>query len=164
MQRFNIEDKVTYIPKNEKGIIKSIGDDGNIFVVYHCDGKWEEYFNYTAALTREEDLVLGWKMGMSIKEFQERLTSFTEEERVVFIPGLISLLTQVSKNSIFLVQPSWNNAEIFDEYKIRQSNEILSCIKLELMDIGKLVRESEGLKPLSEDDIIPENVRITEEW
>lgn len=63
-----VGDKVHYIPfdgcsedKYENGIVKSIPTSYAAFVVYHCDGKWDDYQNYTAALTSIEDLRPGWK-------------------------------------------------------------------------------------------------------
>jgi hypothetical protein len=56
-------DKVTYISFNKKeiGIVKSVPDEDHAFVVYHCAGNWEHYEDYTAARTRVEDLVKGWR-------------------------------------------------------------------------------------------------------
>ena len=54
-------DKVTYLPNNEKGIVKSISRvEGYVFVVYKCDENWKNYYNYTGASTRISDLKLGW--------------------------------------------------------------------------------------------------------
>jgi len=55
--------KVTYVTdyKRERGIVKSISDGGNVFVVYHCADDWINYRNYTAARTRVEDLRSGWE-------------------------------------------------------------------------------------------------------
>lgn len=55
--RFEVGDKVSY--NKEHGIIKAI-KDGNIFVVYNCDGDWENYENYTAVNTLKDKLVYGW--------------------------------------------------------------------------------------------------------
>ena len=57
-----IGQKVTYVSvgKVERGIVKSFSDDEHVFVVYHCDGNWDRYFDYTAARTEIIDLVLGW--------------------------------------------------------------------------------------------------------
>ena len=49
--------------KHEIGRIKSLCDDpAYVFVVYHCDDNWKEYFNYTAARTAVKDLTPGWFM------------------------------------------------------------------------------------------------------
>jgi hypothetical protein len=59
--KFSKGDKVTYKPKQEKGIVKSVSDDENIaFVAYHCDGDWDNFMNYTGAATNISDLKLGW--------------------------------------------------------------------------------------------------------
>lgn len=59
--------EVTYVSHGTKqyGIIKSIPEDNDhtkncVFVVYHCDGNWGNYEDYTAALTNCDDLRLGW--------------------------------------------------------------------------------------------------------
>lgn len=55
-------DKVTYLTnyKKEKGIVKSISDNDNTFVVYNCNDDWDNYSDYTAARTRNQDLTKGW--------------------------------------------------------------------------------------------------------
>ena len=50
---------VTYKPSyKQKGEIGRIKSTNNIFifVVYHCDGNWDDYTDYTAEATRHEDL------------------------------------------------------------------------------------------------------------
>lgn len=58
--------KVRYIPfegcdpsSYENGIVKSI-DGNHAFVVYHCNGDWDNYHNYTAERTPISSLELGW--------------------------------------------------------------------------------------------------------
>lgn len=47
--------------KKENGIVKSINETrSEAFVVYHCAGEWDNYMNYTGALTPLEDLTPGW--------------------------------------------------------------------------------------------------------
>jgi hypothetical protein len=57
-----IGDKVTYksFNKIEHGIVKRLSDENHAFVVYHCAGNWDRYFDYTAARTDIRDLVPGW--------------------------------------------------------------------------------------------------------
>ena len=55
----------------ENGIIKEIpkfAKDKNsivgynsVRVVYHCNDDWDQYANYTSALTNLQDLKLGWR-------------------------------------------------------------------------------------------------------
>jgi hypothetical protein len=54
--------KVTYVTpfKKEHGIVKSISDESNTFVVYKCNNEWHRYFDYTAARTSNDDLKKGW--------------------------------------------------------------------------------------------------------
>ena len=44
----------------ENGVVKSVREDG-AFVVYHCDGKWHDFDNYTGQHTPLEALYPGWK-------------------------------------------------------------------------------------------------------
>jgi hypothetical protein len=57
-----IGDKVCYIPTGENGIVKSIHmiSLGMVHVVYYCNNDWDNYFNYTAALTEMAYLKEGW--------------------------------------------------------------------------------------------------------
>lgn len=67
--QLRVGDKVHYQPKYyepdqwENGIIKEIREtklDG-VWVVYNCAGNWDNYKDYTSALTNLIDLKLGWK-------------------------------------------------------------------------------------------------------
>ena len=54
--------RVTYISHNglERGIVKSTSGPEHCFIVYHCDDRWDRYEEYTAARTRNCDIVDGW--------------------------------------------------------------------------------------------------------
>ena len=61
-------DKVCYQPAHygkiyENGIVKEIRNTNSsaVWVVFHCNGEWENYNEYTGALTAVADLSLGWK-------------------------------------------------------------------------------------------------------
>jgi hypothetical protein len=63
-----VGDKVTYVPKHigdriENGIVKEIPEHTttSVRVVYNCAGYWDDYQNYTSALTDLSDLQIGWK-------------------------------------------------------------------------------------------------------
>lgn len=64
-----VGDKVRYQPDHypeerwENGIVKEVPDhtDTAVRVVYNCGGDWENYANYTSALTDLRDLRIGWK-------------------------------------------------------------------------------------------------------
>lgn len=61
--------KVYYQPKYygdnkwENGIVKEvlIHTNEEVRVVYNCAGNWDKYKDYTSALTKLEDLFMGWK-------------------------------------------------------------------------------------------------------
>jgi len=65
---FKEGDKVHYIPyegapesEHEDGMIKTIHPSGQAaWVVYTCAGNWDNYMDYTGALTDYTDLEAGW--------------------------------------------------------------------------------------------------------
>jgi hypothetical protein len=70
ISKIKIGDKVCYQPdhyksenKYENGIVKEVPDwsKDSIRVVYNCAGDWNNYKDYTSALTNVRDLTLGWK-------------------------------------------------------------------------------------------------------
>ena len=68
ISKLKIGDKVHYQPEHyredecENGMIKEIPNHTNdaVFVVYNCAGNWDNFKDYTSALTNIEDLKLGW--------------------------------------------------------------------------------------------------------
>jgi len=79
-----VGDKVNYIPFEgcdpeliENGIIKSIHQlqVGFVYVVYKCGGDWDNYMDYTGALTEIKGLEEGWvdKEGNNIVEQSNNL-------------------------------------------------------------------------------------------
>jgi hypothetical protein len=64
--KLHVGTKVHYHPahsKGENGIVKELPSHTNkaVRVVYNCAGNWDDYQNYTSALTNINDLTLGWK-------------------------------------------------------------------------------------------------------
>lgn len=63
----NIGDKVHYIPfegaEHENGLVKEIpkAELNHVRVVYHCAGNWDNFKDYTSALTPVSKLYNGWK-------------------------------------------------------------------------------------------------------
>ena len=54
---FSPGEQVVYIPNGEKGVVKTLCDDGQTaWVVYNCGDNWENYANYTGAKTAFTDL------------------------------------------------------------------------------------------------------------
>lgn len=45
--------------QEDRGIVKSTGH-GYVYVVFKCDGDWDNYQNYTAAAVLPNQLVKGW--------------------------------------------------------------------------------------------------------
>lgn len=76
MDQFIPGEKVHYIPYSgcsinviENGIVKSSAEnsESEIRVVYHCNNDWENYSDYTSALTPISQLRKGWKEDIDIK-------------------------------------------------------------------------------------------------
>jgi len=68
ISKLRIGGKVHYQPpyygedKWENGMVKEVPDFPNhVRVVYNCAGDWDNFKNYTSALTNINDLKLGWK-------------------------------------------------------------------------------------------------------
>lgn len=61
-------DKVHYVPYEgcdehliQNGIIKTVRDEDNFFVVYNCNEDWDNYEDYGSQLTNVKYLKNGWK-------------------------------------------------------------------------------------------------------
>ena len=65
INQFESGQMVHYTPRfgdTENGVVKSKHPNLDAyFVVYKCDGNWDNYSNYTAALTDTENLKDGWE-------------------------------------------------------------------------------------------------------
>jgi hypothetical protein len=69
VSKLKIGDKVHYKPSHygdekwENGMVKEIPEHTNdsVRVVYNCCGDWDNFKNYTSALTHKRDLFIGWK-------------------------------------------------------------------------------------------------------
>jgi len=59
----NEEGETIITDKYENGMVKEIPNHTNtaIRVVYNCAGNWNDFKNYTSALTSLSDLTIGWK-------------------------------------------------------------------------------------------------------
>ncbi len=69
ISKLKIGQKVHYQPKHfkediwENGMVKEIPDHTNLAVrvVYNCGGDWDNFMNYTSALTNIDALHIDWK-------------------------------------------------------------------------------------------------------
>jgi len=70
LAKIKIGDKVHYCPfhlpesKWENGVVKELPDHTMtaVRVVYNCAGNWDNFKDYTSALTDIRDLSLGWRI------------------------------------------------------------------------------------------------------
>lgn len=69
ISKLKIGDKVCYQPSHysedrwENGMVKEIPEfsTDSVRVVYNCAGDWNNFKEYTSALTNARDLIIGWK-------------------------------------------------------------------------------------------------------
>lgn len=68
ISELSVGSKVRYQPSHyrddqwENGIVKEIlSNMDGVRVVYYCDNNWDNFMDYTAAVTSVEDLKLGWR-------------------------------------------------------------------------------------------------------
>jgi len=69
ISKIKIGDRVCYQPSHyeedkwENGMVKELSEHTNtsLRVVYNCASDWDNFKNYTSALTDVRDLKLGWK-------------------------------------------------------------------------------------------------------
>ena len=79
----------------------------------------------------------------------ENGTLRTDAERETLQP-VIKLFCPVSLQTIRNFQDSWNWDRPFTEFMAAQDKELLTCLKLEISEIGTTVRSSFRLSPLTE--------------
>ena len=58
--KVNPGDRVFRVVSADKGVVTSVRDPDNCFVVYSANNDWESYQKYTGELTKTSELVLGW--------------------------------------------------------------------------------------------------------
>lgn len=86
---------------------------------------------------------------ITLQQFIDRIHSFTGDERAEYIPRVMDRLSQVSYNQLLNFQNSWDGTRPFDEFRKEQDKEIVLCIKMEVNDLGKAVRDMYGLDPIT---------------
>jgi uncharacterized protein YfaP (DUF2135 family) len=91
---------------------------------------------------------------MNIQEIVEKMDSFTEDERVKYLGPVLNKMSMPSQGTLRQFQNQWRE-EIaakemdadteFREFVKAQNVIIKECIKMEDSDLGKIVRETQGL-------------------
>ena len=62
MSDFYVGEKVHYVNHGcSNGIVKEVTDHEYVRVVFNCGGDWENFQNYTGAMTPVRNLYRGWK-------------------------------------------------------------------------------------------------------
>lgn len=92
---------------------------------------------------------------MTVRECANQWESMTDEERTNVGIKLINMMSSVSHSTINDFQyHNWDPAKDFQEFLKAQAKVIRECVTLECSSIGKVIRESLDMKPLSEDMIV----------
>ena len=77
ISKLKVGDKVHYVKpgsgETENGMVKSIPEDSidSVRVVYSCAGEWENFMDYTSALTPLKFLREGWNHSGPATEGQD---------------------------------------------------------------------------------------------
>lgn len=104
----SIGSKVHYVPSHGKiinGIVKEVPEHSvtEVRVVYNCAGDWQNYKDYTSALTNIKDLRLGWNH--SSRETYEYIYSLLSDSlstsETLQLSTMIGKLTSSDKESMF---------------------------------------------------------------
>lgn len=100
-----VGDRVTYVSGNkaECGKVKALSDNDHVFVVYHCDGDWERFEDYTAARTPIKDLIEGWIPNYVAVEGIALRREYTEDGSIQYhrIAGEWSLSAKLVNGELF---------------------------------------------------------------
>ncbi len=97
---------------------------------------------------------------MNIGEFLDKLNNNKidrKEENVPLFLGVIEMLSPISKITMLNHQEKWLGEKCdFEEFIIKQNEELKKCIEIELSDFGNMVRFQFELEPLLKETEIVE--------
>jgi len=81
---------------------------------------------------------------MNLQTFLEKLDSFSDVERQVYIPALLEQLTEVSVRTMMEFQAANGSVD-----RTEQDEEIRQCVTLESSELGEAIRRTFDLPPLT---------------
>lgn len=88
--------------KTQNGIVKSVTQSGDTaFVVYNCNGNWDNYENYTAISTNIDDLIEGW-IEVEPENYGQSMQTTTKLEyfTAMAMQGLLANSTQMNTTDL----------------------------------------------------------------
>lgn len=86
---------------------------------------------------------------MTVQELLDNLNSWGSAEREEPIIKLAKHFTTISLKQLRDFQNDWNTGLSYDEFVAAQNKVIVVCIMMEISNLGKMVREALGKKPLT---------------
>ena len=105
---------------------------------------------------------------MKIEYYIEHLKEWDSETRERYLNPLMGILSEVSLATLRDFQKQHfqraieNKDPDYEAFKVGQNEEIIKCLQLEMSEIGKGVRETLGLEPLTLDTEV--DVAIIHPW
>ncbi len=101
---------------------------------------------------------------MKISQYIDQLGEWESDEREKYLRPLLAVLSPVSLVSIRQCQDShfMRSKADYPAFVKSQNEEIIKCLRLEMADIGTIVRAEVGLEPLTLDTEIPVGEVVTE--
>ena len=85
---------------------------------------------------------------MNIQHVLDNFRTWKDSERKQLSP-VFAMLSGVSKKTLMTFQNNWDGSEGYDAFVKAQNDQIETCIRLELSETGRIVREKLGLDPLT---------------
>jgi hypothetical protein len=93
---------------------------------------------------------------MTIGELKEQLPTIEDDkQRAELLQRLFKLFCPISYKTIMVFNRDWDGSKSYKEYVEAVNKEIITCINMEVSDIGKMTREALKLKPISLETELP---------
>jgi hypothetical protein len=89
---------------------------------------------------------------MTIQDLLDNMDNWYDEERNQLRP-VLDMLTGVSLETFQRFESGWDG-ESYEEFISAQNKVIRECIELEMSELGQIVREKLGYKPLTLDSVV----------
>jgi hypothetical protein len=87
----------------------------------------------------------------TVKQILAEMDDFSDEDRKRYLGLLLNKCTEVTEATLNSFQRHWDGRRPFEEFKAAQNKEIRECVKLELSEVGRILRDGIGMEPLTED-------------
>lgn len=90
---------------------------------------------------------------MNLQNVLDKIDDFTEEERIEYLTKVFDMFCPISTKTIMNFQNEWGEKTYpnydFEGFIKEQNKQIKMCIKLECSEVGKIVRKTLNLTPIT---------------